>query len=160
MEKEEEIKILNLMVENEESIGRLYSEYAEKFSQHSEFWNHIFKEELIHAQWIKALYGKVDSGKVVFNKNHFPSDIVEKTLSFIKQKIEETKKDELPLMTALNIALKIEKGMIENNYFGVFNTDTGRFKKVLDDLAQGTRDHIRDIESKKMEVETYLNVAK
>jgi len=55
MEKEEEIKILQLMIDNEEVIGQLYSKYANKFPEHRDFWDHIFKEELIHAQWITAL---------------------------------------------------------------------------------------------------------
>jgi len=100
----------------------------------------------------------VKNGRIVFDKDHFPLEVVERTLTFIKQKIEEVKSSDLSLISAINIALKIENGMIENNYFKIFSADSERFKKVLNDLEKGTMDHIHDIESKRIEVESFLNI--
>lgn len=51
----EQPDILNRLAENEEAVGTLYREFAERLPDYDSFWSGLACEEEEHACWIRAL---------------------------------------------------------------------------------------------------------
>lgn len=58
------LKIIELLIEYEIMIGRLYKEYAQKFLDWKDFWLRLSAEERGHANWILKLRSKTKEGSV------------------------------------------------------------------------------------------------
>jgi len=139
-EQDEKLVIENL-AKHEQAIGRLYDQYAKKFSASAEFWNKISQEEKQHAHWLRRLKTRIKDGSGHINKDRFRVDEVLASLAQIEKLIDQAADSGLTIDEALQQALTIEQSMIENKYFEVFAEDSPEIKQVLIFLADATRSH-------------------
>jgi len=143
--KEYQKNILNLLIEHEAEIGKLYAVYADKFQEYKEFWSELSKEEEKHANWIKDLAKMIEDGKVFFDQKRFNLEAISSSLTELKTNILKSKHDDVLLINALSAAYYYEMALIERKFFEVFDTDSAELKNVLFNLSEETIKHQKKI---------------
>lgn len=136
--------IIDLFEENEREISKLYMIYSKNFRQHEAFWTKLSKEELSHARDTFTACDKNDRNEC-FKLNKFAHNIIRYVNSFVKKQIGEAQKNNLSNEDALNIALRVERSMIENKNFELFTPSNAATKKILQKINKEADRHIEMI---------------
>lgn len=145
-EEHDSLLIIELLIRNEESVSELYLAYAYKYKECSEFWSGLALEEKGHADCIRELVNKVKEGGMHIEPGRFNKEAIESFTKYVKGESERARKEQMPLITALSIALSVEQSMIERKFFEIFDTDSAELKLVLHDLTSSTNEHIKRVE--------------
>lgn len=141
-----QLKAIELLVEYEITIGRLYKEYAQKFLDWKDFWSKLSAEERGHANWILKLRSKIKEGSVYFKEDRFNKEAIKTSLKYLNNQLSQAQMQDISLTKALSIARDIEDGLIEKKFFEIFEGDPIELKHVLLNLAAATREHYNRIE--------------
>ncbi|MDD5509647.1 MAG: hypothetical protein PHI12_02365 [Dehalococcoidales bacterium] len=134
--------IVELLMDNEIGIGKLYRAYAKHFPDHRTFWTALAGEEVEHASWLGKLSLKIEEGSVLIDERRFNTSAIKTFSDYLERELDKVNKSGISLIGALSTALYIEQSIIEQKYFEVFEGDTVEFKKVLLDLADATKTHL------------------
>lgn len=81
------LKIIELLIEYEIMIGRLYKEYAQKFLDWKDFWLRLSAEERGHANWILKLRSKTKEGPVYFKEDRFNKEAIKTSLKYLNNQL-------------------------------------------------------------------------
>ena len=139
--KKNQMYIVELLINNEVNVGKLYRAYAEQFLDYCSFWSGLASEEAEHASWIRKLASKVAGGAVIINDRRFNASAIKTFSDYLERELIKVNKSGISLISALSTALYIEESIIEQKYFELFDGDSIEFKKTLIDLANATKDH-------------------
>lgn len=139
-------ELIAALVENEKALQELYLVYAEKLKLYREFWHKIAADEESHAAWISTLYAKMEKGLADFAENRFPAEAIREFTQYARGKKKEAQEGETTLLQALETAVHIENGLLENKFFQVFKEDSLEIQIILEALRLGTAEHLRDVE--------------
>ena len=134
-------EMIELTAQNEETISRLYTEYARKLPIYAAMWNKLADEEKDHAHWLRRLEVRIKDGSGHINENCFDVDFIRGSLDSLNKLITETINSDIDIMTALKTALRIEESVLEKRYFEVFESDSAEISQVKLYLEQATQDH-------------------
>jgi len=145
-QEHDSLLIAELLIENEESVRNLYLAYAKKFPTHEEFWSGLAVDESGHADWIRGLAGQLRQGHSHIEPGRFRKEAIASFIRYVKDELTKVQNEEIPLITALSIALSAEQSMIEGRFFEVFDTDSAELKHVLDNMAAATEEHVKRVE--------------
>ena len=132
-------ELIQEIIKHELNLEKMYEQFAKSHPNHQQFWSELAREEAMHAKWIKSLARAYKNGHIVssdFKLNHLA---VKTSISHLEKQTEASKNGNLSLLKAVSMAMDIEKSMIENKFFEIF------------DLAHSNHDRIRA----KLEKETY-----
>ena len=140
--KESQMYIVELLVNNEVNVGKLYRAYAEQFPDYCSFWAGLASEEAEHASWIRKLASKVAEGAVIINDRRFSASAIKTFSGYLERELIKVNESGISLISALSTALYIEESIIEQKYFELFDGDSIEFKKTLIDLANATKNHL------------------
>lgn len=138
--------IIDMLVKNEEATRDLYVVCADKFPVFEKFWKNIAKDEESHAAWIKTLYEKTQGGLVNFSEQRFPTDAIQKTINYLTAEKEKVNQGERSSLDALEVAVHIERGMLEGKFFEVFKEDSMELQIILEALRLGTQQHLLEVQ--------------
>ncbi|OGI15440.1 MAG: hypothetical protein A2Z52_01375, partial [Candidatus Moranbacteria bacterium RBG_19FT_COMBO_42_6] len=139
-------KIVDLLIQNEATMGELYRVYAEKFPEYAKFWSDIHEDEKSHAAWINTLYHKLKAGMVSFSEQRFPISAIKENIKYIENEKAKTSQGEMSLGYALEKAVHIERGMIEHKFFDVLKDDSMELQILLQALRLGTEQHLQKVQ--------------
>lgn len=145
--KEEAKEIIFILKQNELEMMKLYMTFSEKFKANEAFWIGIAGEEESHAAWVETLNYKTDSGLVEFPQQRFPIDAIKRNIEFMKKVRQETLDGQRTSMQALELSVRLERGMLENKFFEVFKNDSVELQIILEALRLGTQEHLHVIEN-------------
>jgi hypothetical protein len=143
--------ILKKLIENEIIIAELYLIYARQDQKNQKFWTDLANEEYQHARMIEELSKRKDLS-ISMMKDRFTPEVFNISFLFLEEKKDQAEKEKLTFKEALSIALDIETGMLEREYFKIFEGDSQEFQKILailDELTQKHCNKIRKILSQK-----------
>ena len=144
MKSMENENLIKIMANFENLVSQLYMEYSLQLPELRSFWERLSKEELGHEAALNNLFSRVE-GRTVFLDNHkFKISSIYLTSKYCSEKIEEAKKGITPIH-ALSISLDLEKAMIENKYFEVFQSDILELKNTFKTLENETIDHLKRV---------------
>jgi hypothetical protein len=132
--------ILDLLVEHEQAIGRLYRVYSEMFPEHQGFWLGLAAEEMMHAARIDGLPAASDGERP--DPVRISPSAVSSSLEYVAKRVREAETRDLGLVTALSVALDLERAMIERKWFEGLDSDSPAAAGVLSELQADTRRHI------------------
>ena len=138
--------IVELLMDNEIGVGKLYRAYAKHFPDYRTFWTALAGEEVEHASWLGKLASKVTEGSVLIDERRFNTAAIKTFSEYLERELDRVNRSGISLIGALSTALYIEQSIIEQKYFEVFEGDTIEFKKVLLDLADATKTHLGKVE--------------
>ena len=133
--------LLGALKEHEQIIAQLYKVYAEKFSECKDLWTELANEETQHACWLDTLQAKVEDSSEDFVIDRFPIAAIEYSVVYVKKMIAQAHESDYTLINALSTALDLEKALIENKYFEVYEGDSVKTRQTLAQLAQSTHAH-------------------
>lgn len=139
---------LSLLAKNEETIGRLYFAYAERFPESADFWQGLAKEEQAHAAWIHKLGEVVNSGNILVDQQRFKAATIRTTTNHTEVEINAAKKANITSINALSIANAIEQSLLESKFFDIIESDSIELKQLLQNLKDETVKHARKIHEK------------
>lgn len=137
---------IEMLVEHEETIGKLYAKYGERFSEFKAFWGTLAFEESDHAKKIRELIDERKKGHVVFDSEKYDSKAIEASLDYVKQQIAKLQSENVSLINALSVALNIEKAIIDGKVFEAFKGHTQKARELIRELAKSVTDHYQAIE--------------
>jgi rubrerythrin len=138
--------LAEILANIEEIIGAHYKIYAEKFQDHKDFWNTLAMEEGNHAQWIRDVYSKVKDGLVTFNEKRFNKESVIEFKNHLHDALSYIREKNISLKEALMDSLKIERMVLERNFFEAFQTDSSKLNEKLERIIEDTKTHRTRIE--------------
>lgn len=139
-------ELIATLIKNEKAMEALYRTYAEKLVLYREFWLKIAADEESHAAWIDTLYAKMEKGLADFAENRFPMEAINDFVRYIEEKEKEAQEGRTTLSEALETAVHIERGLLENKFFQVFKGDSLEVQIILEALRMGTAEHFREVE--------------
>jgi rubrerythrin len=129
------------LVEIEETLFRIYKVFAERFPAHRDMWSRMAEEEEGHAKWIRHLYAKVEHGSVRLGEDHFRAEGIQTFLDYANQRLGEAQTEKLPFLHALDMALDLESGLLEREFFRIFDADSEAMQQAFEDMQRQIRDH-------------------
>jgi protein-arginine kinase activator protein McsA len=140
MESKKRKSLLELFEENELQVGRLYELYSQKFPEHESFWHDLSMEESEHVASIQAM--QIIESDNLIQESKFTRGVLKYVADFVKEKIQEAQKKKITHPEALEIALRIERSIIEKKCFDFFIPTDKKLESILKKLNQETESHI------------------
>jgi rubrerythrin len=140
--------LIELLVEVEQTTGDLYKVYAEKFPGSENFWNDIAADEERHASMVAGLHEMSEEYKIYpydDDRVRFNEDYAQGTLDYIKNQILMARKGKISLEEALNVALNIEKSLVEKEYYTIFEGDGPAARVILQTMVIESKEHERKV---------------
>lgn len=131
---------LELLAKNEVDVAKLYSTFAEVLPKQAPFWNRLSKEEVRHARLIRSLAQRKDPGLTI-DHDRFDRRLFQISNDYLQEQITRAQGGSLSFKDALSVALDVETGLLEQNWFEVFRGGSSQFKEGMEALAQETLEH-------------------
>ena len=135
---------IELLIENEELVSKLYTIYAKKFPEEKEFWLEKAAEEDVHAELLKGVRPIMQETPSFFQEDRFSMEAIELSIAFVKDLIQ--KAENSSLINALSMARDIEHSLIERNFFKVMPRDSIPLKNAFIKIEQDTKKHREEIQ--------------
>jgi hypothetical protein len=141
MENMSIFELLQAFEDHETAIQALYEECARSFPEYHDFWETIAAEEAQHARWIKALRMKVADRTLIACEGTARIEAVHTAIKYIRAQTARVKSRRLTAVNAFSIAMSIEEGILEKNFFKVFDAQTEPYKTAMRRLTEATTAH-------------------
>lgn len=138
--------LIDLLINHEEMLGQLYSEYARRFPGHAEFWTQLSSEEQNHAQSIRQLGEYIEKNAVRINNEHITIKAVKISMEYINDQIARAQNENLILTNALSITYQIEKSLIDGKIDEVFKGYTQDARRFIRELGNTLLQHFTFVE--------------
>jgi len=136
---ESETEVLDLLAVHERAVGRLYMIYSEMFLEHQGFWLGLAAEEMMHAATIEELARSIEPGALDLRR--FNPNAVSTSLEYVATRVREAQTRDLDIVTALSVALDLERAIIERKWFEAFRAQSVEVRTALGGIAADTRRH-------------------
>ena len=140
--KDKELEITNKLAENEETLGKLYQIYANKFSDYRQFWEDLVTAEKKHAGWIRKLQTEAEKERLLIRPYRFNVVAVQNQIKHVEEEIQKTAGPNYSLTNALSAALNFETSLLESKYFEIFDSFSLEMKKIFNDITEDTKGHV------------------
>ena len=142
--EQENHNILKKLVDNEMAVAEIYRIYAQRYQKKQKFWTNLANEEIQHARLIEKLLKKKDLciSKI---EGRFTPEVFNVSFRYLEEKRKQAKEELLSFKETLSIALDIETGLLEREFFTIFKEDSQEFQRTLDTLEASTQKHCNKI---------------
>lgn len=138
--------ILSMLANLEEAISHLYTAFAQRIPDQETFWEKMAAEEMQHASMIRKLYSVLQNGNIFYNIENFNRRALEDSLNTIMNAEFEARHGTLTRAKAMNIALRIERNLVEKEFYKTVRTDAPEFKVIATRMTDHIGRHIKKIE--------------
>ena len=144
---EKELKIIQKLIEVEKTIGDLYKVYSEKFPEYSQFWKETSNEEAVHAGFLITLGSQMNDKTEYFDAKGFNLAALDTMINYIKEKIRTAGDGNESALSALSIALDIERSLIESKFYESFRGESHELKTTIEKIIADTKRHREQIQA-------------
>ena len=151
-------RIVELLLEHERAIAKLYTSCAKMFPKYRAFWEQLAGEEVRHANIIETVLQKVDDKTLFMDESRFKMRPLQISLEYVEEVTGRVDRGEVTLVSALSIANAIEKSIFEGNYFEIFKGDSVKFNQFLKKLQDETAAHEKKLEKMLAKVRREKNI--
>lgn len=132
---------LDLLIEHERAIGRLYNAFAEKLVEHQHFWHNLATEEQSHADRLAQLHASPSLAAWLGDENRLKPDAIKSSIDYVISQTELSRKGPFPQLRALSVARDLESALLEKIFARVGSTVPPDVRSVLMELAADTERH-------------------
>lgn len=139
-------ELIQEIIRHEVSLEKMYKQFAKSHPNHRQFWSQIAREEALHVKWIKSLADHYTNGHIGLSDIKLNHQTLKTSISHLERQIEASKNGRLSLLNAVSIALDIEKSMIENKFFEIFDLGEGKRRQIRAGLEKETSKHRQKLE--------------
>ncbi len=134
---------VQILIETEEDIARLYEAYAKKIPAHEEFWFGLVLEEADHSNMVHNLIKKLDTESVSFTSAPEVINKLKEFRDFLVGEKEKVKNEDLSFTAALQVAINIENSIIKNGVYHLFTNPSGEVLEILEKLRHDNIGHVK-----------------
>jgi hypothetical protein len=138
------MKSLELLIENEELVSKLYFTYAQRFNEEKKFWLQKSAEEKTHAELLTGVLSVAQELPAFFQEGRFSLETIEITTSMVNTALEKSAR--CTLKEALAAAREVENSLIERYFFQVMSGDSALVRNVFTKIEEDTRRHREEIQ--------------
>jgi len=138
---------LEKMAEFERTIGSLYAAFADGLPEHREFWEALSAEEEQHASWIEGFSDLGEAGVAKISAFTLSMREIDEGIDFVKKELGKAMQQSFGNDRALDVALLVERSILERKYYSVVRDPTDAVAKLLASLEDGTREHLLRLEA-------------
>lgn len=142
---EKAIEITGKLAENEETLGKLYHFYANKFPDYHQFWQDLVAAEARHANWIKQLQSEAEKERLLIKPYRFNVTAVQNQITHVEDEMKKAAQPGYTITNALSAALNFETSLLESKYFEIFDSFSPEMKKVFTDIYEDTQSHVTKV---------------
>jgi rubrerythrin len=136
-----EPSILELLIEHELAVKRLYEAFALDFAERGDLWQSLARDEQGHADRLGRLMPQSNEVGRLWLDSGLRPQAVKSSIAYVESQRARAEGGGLGLLQALAIARDLENALIENEFSklsGPVNVEIG---SVLEDLAVETERH-------------------
>lgn len=148
------LEIVNMLIEYELLLAKLYGACSEHFPEITEFWKGLVREETGHADTLRDVLSQVDGREVSLNQKRFNIRPLEISMDHVREIIERVTDDDIDLIGILSLALDIEQSTIESKFYEVFAGRSREFNDKMKMVRDESRRHAIKIREMKQKVLT------
>ena len=141
MNQKEIDEFVQLLEKYELSIADLYETFASMLPQSRDAWMSFVKEEHLHAKWIGQLQALLKNETISFEQKTYTLQATKTAINYLEKQIEQVKRDKPDLLQVLNIAIDIEKSLLESAFLRVFKLNGPKAQKIQARLEKATKIH-------------------
>lgn len=147
--------MLGLLINYEEMLSQLYRAFSETIPEQHDFWSLMAGDEDSRTNLMRNLESEVAHQRAEFNNQNFNPISVRRALDYIKNQADTVRIKPIPPITALTIALDIEKSVVYNRIFESFKGYTTRNRQLIREQGDAENIHFQSLESAWNERRTY-----
>jgi hypothetical protein len=136
-------RIIDLLIENEKDIAKLYRIYSKIFLEFEGFWQNIVQEEDRHVQMLTDIKKALKKDEEAFYDNNYSLDIINYIARFMEKELQKAKDKKINPRGSFECALRIEQSIIESRCFDIFVPTKREFLGILKKINQEAKNHAR-----------------
>ena len=138
-------ELIQLLAKHELSIAALYETFASKLPETKQEWLVFAEEERLHAKWVDKLNLFQKEGRIPLESTKYTVQSVKTAIDYVEKQIERVSKEPPDLKRFLNMAIDIEKSLLETAFFRLFKLTASEAQKVRTRLEEATKVHIQKL---------------
>lgn len=142
MDKIQTDELVQLLQRYELSIAVLYETFATILKSSRNAWMAFSKEERFHAKWIDALHTQLKNENISFEQTKFTVQSTKLAIDYVKKQTDQAVQNKPDLLQSLNIAINIEKSLLESAFLSIFKLNGPKAQKIQTRLKEATKEHI------------------
>ena len=150
LEKKSADEVLAMGVLFERKVAELYRLFYRKFVDDdlaTHTWYLLVLEEESHASYLESERQMLNAAPEAFGGPRFDVTILQDTLNAVDGMLERVRTDDIDLEGAVRMAMDLEDGAVETEYFGLVDVASEGLKKVLDSVLIDSRQHRNHIKA-------------
>lgn len=144
----EEQSSLDLLIQHELAIGKLYELFAEVLPEHRDFWAQMRDEEQKHADCLQGLSSQESLKMWTMTDSKFKGLAIRSSLDYLERQMARLRTAPIGLREALSIAGDIEEALIEKQFVSMNMSGPPEIRNVMRTLVADTQRHRRMIGEK------------
>jgi len=143
--RESQLEAMEMLQKHESALGHLYEVYGNKLPRHEAFWDDLVVQERSHAFMIQTLRAMIEGGSLVYEYRPFKKEEIKASMQKLSRFMDYALRNDIDMKEALETAMSMEKGMIEDGLFTPRPGDPEELVKVLEALSEDTTRHFQSI---------------
>jgi hypothetical protein len=147
LRSEDATELIQEIIRHEVNLEKMYAQFAKSHPNHQQFWSQLAREEAMHVKWIKSLAHLHSKGNIDSSDVKLTAQALRTSNSHLEKQTEASKNGQLTMLNAVSIALDIEKAMIKNKFFEIFDLSAGKRARIRAGLERETSKHIQKLEA-------------
>jgi hypothetical protein len=136
-----EPEVLELMIEHELALRRLYEVFAALFAERRDLWHVLAREEEGHAGRLGKLRSEPTLDGWLSRYTGLKTQAIRSSIGYIESQKLRAEEGRLSLVQALSVAEDLENALIENQFARVDNSVSVEIGSVLMGIAVETERH-------------------
>jgi hypothetical protein len=154
---DEEPHFLELLIEHESAVGRLYEVFASLSPDREEFWRSLATAEQMHAEKLGELDSVPSVDRWLSHDSGLRPQAIKSSIGYVESQIERAQEGRLSSLQALSIAKDLENALIEEQFSRMSDSIHAEASPILEELAAETETH-RKILAEALEAERRLRL--
>lgn len=138
----QKVLIAGALARHEEAISELYKQIGVALPAMTEFWNRLASDEKAHAAVLASLVELEKKGSVVFCREAFRTKAILEAIEFAVEKRKQIELEGIGELTALSLAVSVERGMLESKFFNIYEEGCEAMRCEFDELRRHTVEHL------------------
>lgn len=136
---------IELLMKHELAMSALYQVFSRRLPKFAFFWDQFVVEENAHADVLRRLAELLNAGKVGFQRPAGGMTAVEESLEWVLGVLRNLSGQEVTMHHALDMACRMERTLLEQNFFAIFSGDDPEIQREFAALAKHSQAHLHRV---------------
>ena len=143
--REDEPDVLEMLIRHELALKQLYELFATMFTNHTDFWQNLARDEQSHADWLIALRSNSIACTWLLYESRLKFEAIKTSISYVESKIAKAEEGNISILQALSIAKDLESALLERQFSKLKDSAPKEIGAVMMRLANETERHLKTV---------------